>query len=125
MKLSDAQWEFLKDLACLISFIETKGYKATGGELLRTEYQQAEYVRTGKSKTNNSRHLQKLAIDLAIFDQQGNLLTDNVENKGKLRLFGDFWEAMAPNINIWGGYFPEHYGSTFIDIPHFERKPPE
>lgn len=122
MKLSDAQWEFLKDLAALICYIETKGYKATGGELQRTEAQQAIYLREGKSKTKNSRHLQKLAIDLNIFDPQGNLITGD---KDKMRMFGDFWEMLAPNENIWGGYFPEHYGSTFVDTPHFERKPPQ
>jgi hypothetical protein len=122
MTLSDAQWEFLKDLAHLVHFIESKGCKATGGELERTEYQQKEHVRTGRSKTMNSRHRQKLAIDLNIFDPQGNLIT---EDKDKMRMFGDFWESLAPNINIWGGYFPEHYKTKFIDTPHFERKPPQ
>ena len=64
MNLSDEQWEFLKDVGKLINFIESQGDKATGGELLRTSEQQDIYMKTGKTKTLNSNHLKKLAIDL-------------------------------------------------------------
>lgn len=118
--LKDAQWEFLRDVATLIHYIESKGWSATGGELLRTPEQQQIYFKSGRSKTMNSRHLVKLAIDLAIFDPQGNWIQD----QKRLAPFGDFWEGLHPD-NIWGGFFPHHYpGSTFVDIPHFERKPP-
>ncbi len=115
MTLREAQWEFLKDLKMLLNFIEMKGYSATGGELQRTLEQQQMYVNMGRSKTLNSRHIQKLAIDLAIFDQQGNWLQD----KNRLQMFGDYWESLNDE-NSWGGNW-----KTFLDTPHFERKPPQ
>ncbi len=120
MKLSDHQWEFLQDLAKLITFIESKGWKATGGELYRTPEQQEIYVKTGRSKTYNSYHLKRLAIDLnffkPIYDENGKLikyqLTWDYED---IKPFGEYWESLNP-LNRWGGNF-----KTFKDIPHFER----
>ena len=114
MKLKDAQWKFLKDFGDLIAFIEHKGFSATGGELLRTIEQQRIYVNTGASKTMNSRHIQKLAIDLAIFSPEGVWLQD----KKGLQMFGDYWEGLD-KANSWGGNW-----KSFLDTPHFERKPP-
>lgn len=118
--LKSAQWEFLKDITKLILFIESKGYSATGGEYLRTPEQEAIYQKQGLSHTNHSRHLVKLAFDISIFDPNNNWLQD----KHSLQFIGDYWESLDSS-NIWGGNFPSHYpGSTFIDCPHFERKPP-
>lgn len=113
MTLKDAQWAFLRNVGDLLAYIEHRGYSATGGELQRTIEQQRIYVNTGKSKTLNSRHIQKLAIDLAIFSPDGRWLQD----KKSLQMFGDYWERLDPE-NEWGGNW------KFFDAPHFERKPP-
>ncbi len=47
----------------------------TGGELARTPEQQAIYVKTGRSKTLNSIHLKRCAIDLNFF-KDGKIIWD-------------------------------------------------
>ena len=110
MKMSDKQWEFLKDISLLISYADRIGIKLTGGELYRTKYQQKQYIKQGKSKTMNSKHLSRLAIDFNFFID-GELTYD----KEKIQILGDFWESLR-NENKWGGNF-----KTFTDTPHFQR----
>jgi hypothetical protein len=38
MKLSDHQFEFLKDVASLILFADRRGYKVTGGKCVILKY---------------------------------------------------------------------------------------
>ena len=35
MSLSEKQWSFLKDVAKMIQWADSQGYKLTGGELMR------------------------------------------------------------------------------------------
>lgn len=109
-KLLTEQWEFLKDVAVLISHIESLGFTASGGELQRTQFQQDEYYRQGKTKTHNSQHLKKLAIDLHIF-RDGKL----VEDVEKLKEIGNFWRMLSGQ-NEAGMFW------KFKDVPHFERR---
>lgn len=75
MKLSDKQWEFLKDVCLLIQFAERKGWKLTGGELWR------------------------MAIDFNLFiDGKFKQLTEDH------RELGEFWESIRPE-NRWGGHW--------------------
>lgn len=111
-KLVDEQAKFLLDMCRLIWEATERGFKVTGGELYRTAEQQAIYLKTGKSKTSNSRHLSRLAIDLNFF--KNDVL---VSDKKTLQEIGDFWESMNPQ-NKWGGNY-----KSFLDIPHFERLP--
>jgi peptidoglycan L-alanyl-D-glutamate endopeptidase CwlK len=110
VSLVKEQAEFLLDLCRLISYATECGWQVTGGELWRTPEQQAEYVRTGRSKTLKSNHLRRLAIDLNFF-KDGKLIYD----KDQLRLFGQFWEMLDAR-NRWGGNF-----KSLVDVPHFER----
>ena len=112
-KLVDAQWAFLLDVAALIGFIESEGDMASGGELQRTTYQQQEYVRTGRSKTMNSLHLNKLAVDLAIFHDDVWL-----QDVDSLKKYGAFWQGLHPD-NEWGGFW-----HSIVDTPHFQRRLP-
>jgi len=111
-KLVEAQWAFLLDVASLIQFIESEGDMASGGELLRTTYQQIEYIRTGRSKTMNSLHLNKLAIDLAIFHDG-----EWIQDVPGLQKYGAFWQGLHPD-NEWGGFW------VWKDTPHFQRRLP-
>lgn len=115
MGLVASQWAFLLDVRSLIDFIEAKGWSASGGELQRTLYQQQEYLRTGRSKTLNSLHIHKLALDLALFDPTGRW----VQDPARLREFGVFWEDLNPVENEWGGFW------DFVDVAHFQRRLPE
>ncbi len=107
---------FLADVCRLIDFIRnSKNFCAvTGGELYRTEEQQKIYVIEGKSKTMNSMHMKRLAIDLNIFEMVGTEIKP-VYDKAKLQYIGDYWESLNPK-NKWGGNF-----KSFLDVPHFQR----
>jgi peptidoglycan L-alanyl-D-glutamate endopeptidase CwlK len=110
MTLSEEQAAFLLDACKLIQYATQFGWRVTGGELARTPEQQKIYYDTGKSKTMQSNHLRRLAIDL-------NFLKDGqpVYDKAALQPIGDYWEGLN-NQNRWGGNFV-----SFTDTPHFER----
>ena len=109
MRLGEKQEIFMSSLAKLIVFAESKGFRCRGRELERTMEQQEKYLRSGKSKTMNSNHLNSCAIDM-YFSKDGKL----VENKKDLQEIGDYWESLHER-NRWGGNF-----KSFVDCPHFE-----
>ena len=114
----DEQNLFLADIAKLIVKAQEMGFTITAGEMWRTPEQQAVYVKTGKSKTMNSRHLDRLAFDLNFF-KDGKL----AGTKAALQELGDWWESLGPK-NRWGGSWRgliDSGKSTFVDVPHFER----
>jgi len=109
-KLSDRQWEFLKNVAKLIILAEKLEVKLTGGELYRTEYQQKKYVQDNLSETMLSKHLDRLAIDF-------NFFIDGEIQWGfhpKIQELGNYWENLNPK-NEWGGNW-----KNFKDYPHFQ-----
>jgi hypothetical protein len=109
MTLSDHQWAFLQDVAKLITFCAGNGIKLTGGELWRTHEQQLIYVKAGMSKTMDSKHLKRLAIDLNLFIN-GELRHD----KEAFKVPAEYWASLSPE-NV-SGYF---WG---WDFNHFERR---
>ena len=104
------QAAFLLDLGKLVEYATAQGFVVTGGELYRTPEQQQIYVKTGRSRTMNSLHLQRRAVDL-------NFFKDNklVYDKAVLAPLGLFWESLHP-LNSWGGN-----GVKLVDVPHFSR----
>jgi len=110
MSLSQSQAAFLLDACKLIEYANAAGWTVTGGELFRTAEQQEIYFKAGKSKTMNSNHLRRLAIDLN-FLKNGQPVWD----KAALQDVGKFWESLHPK-NRWGGNF-----KSLTDVPHFER----
>lgn len=115
MSLVRQQNIFLMQVAELIRKAAELGFVVSGGELYRTADQQAIHLKAGRSKTLNSQHLKRLAIDLNFFlpAPDGALtLTYDVE---ALRPLGDYWESLDP-ANRWGGKW------NFKDTPHFERQ---
>jgi len=111
MSLVAEQAAFLRDVRKLLTKAEELGFVVTGGELYRTPEQQEIYVKTGRSKTMNSIHLKRCAIDLNFF--KGNKLT---YDKTLIKPLGDYWESLDPK-NRWGGNW-----TRFVDVPHFERR---
>jgi hypothetical protein len=91
MSLSTEQAAFLLDMCKLIQYATDQGFVVTGGELARTPEQQAIYFKTGRSKTMNSIHLKRCAIDLNFF-KDGKIIWD----KGILAPLGAYWETLHP-----------------------------
>jgi hypothetical protein len=114
MSIVSEQAVFLNEVCKLIDFIHSENIIVTGGELYRTKEQQDIYIKSGRSKTNNSMHMKRLAIDLNFFK-----IVDGVpvliNEKSMLQSIGDFWESLDSK-NRWGGNF-----NGFEDCPHFER----
>jgi hypothetical protein len=126
MTLREKQSIFAKNVAKLILHAYEKGYEITLGEAQRTNEQQLLYyfgftlvaedgtikLRRYKkrSKTLNSRHLLRLAIDLYLF-KNGKFLKD----KESYKFLADYWKSLHPD-NVagydWGW-----------DANHFEMKP--
>lgn len=123
MKLSEKQIIFSKMVGELLLWIYRQtGYGISLGEVLRTPEQQKLYLEQGKSKTANSMHLYKLAIDLNLFINGVYVLDEN-----KYRKLGEYWEQLGKANNItarWGGRFgvnPADYHKTLgWDPGHFE-----
>ena len=104
------QAAFLLDMCKLIQKATEMGFVVTGGELYRTPEQQQIHVKAGRSKTMNSLHLSRRAVDLNFF-KDGKLTYD----KATLAPLGAYWESLHP-LNSWGGN-----GIKLVDAPHFSR----
>jgi len=110
-------------------------------EGLRTLEQQEEYVRTGKSQTMNSKHLDGNAVDvvayigsnisweLNLYDNIADAFVQAGKELGVSMRWGAAWNI--PDITKWNGNMEDammHYVDTrrsqgrrpFIDGPHFE-----
>lgn len=119
MGIVRTQAEFLLDVCKLVARATELGFVVTIGEGYRTVEQQAIYVKTGRSKTMDSQHMKRLAIDLNFF-RDGVL----VQTRDQLKPLGDWWEALNPK-NRWGGNWRglvDQGKSHFVDCPHFERQ---
>lgn len=118
MSLGMQQEIFAAQVALLIQKAAALGFGVRLGEVQRPAEMQKLYVSTGRSKTMDSQHLKKLAIDLNLI-KEGRLAT-----REEIRELGDWWEALDP-ANRWGGNWRglvDSGKSRFIDAPHFERK---
>ena len=110
MSLVAEQWAFLQDVCKLIEKAKELGFVVTGGELYRTVEQQQIHFKAGRSKTMNSVHMKRCAIDFNFF-KDGKLVWD----KATIEPLGVYWESLNPK-NRWGGHF-----RSLVDVPHFER----
>lgn len=104
------QAAFLLDVCKLIQKATEMGFVVTAGELYRSPEQQEIYVKTGRSRTMNSLHLQRRAVDLNFF-KDGKLCYD----KAVLAPLGVYWESLHA-LNSWGGN-----GVKLHDTPHWSR----
>lgn len=124
MKVSEKQIIFTLNISYLIAYANSIGIGLTFGEAYRTKNQQKLYYygltiddnndikkTSRKSKTMNSNHLRRLAVDFNFFID-GKLIYD----KEKLQCLGDYWEELDKN-NKWGGNY-----KSFTDTPHFEMR---
>jgi hypothetical protein len=112
--LLKAQQEFALDVARLIQRIYDEGFACTYGEALRPAELQELWVAQGRSWTKNSRHLERRAIDLNLFDGP-----DYIQESEPYAQFGRYWESLRPGKNVHGagGTWPNRRDSN-----HFERR---
>lgn len=113
--LTEQQCDFTFALSRLIDWVVVfTPYMVKIQELNRTIEQQREYVRTGKSKTMKSKHLDKLAVDLVLF-KDGKVITEGEP----FRVIGRYWEKLGTN-HVWGGSWGETTKKVGWDSGHFQ-----
>lgn len=107
----DERLEIARKIALLILFAvdyaNRKGYSVVLGELKRTREQQEIYLRQGKTKTMNSKHLKSRAIDIYLIDANNNVINDCEE----YREIAEYCKSLGGNA----GYFWK-----MKDCVHFE-----
>ena len=100
----------------LIAWAYAHGYGLTFGYTFRDEETQRRMVLMGLSKTMNSKHCERLAVDFNLFIG-GQFST----NKEDYRPLGEYWESLGGR---WGGRFgvdPKDYTTKIgWDSNHFE-----
>ena len=106
MNLGQHQEIFSMHVLLLLNKAFDLRYNVRIGECQRPIEMQQIYVKSGRSKTMDSEHLNKCAIDLH-FTKNGVLCYP--------KELGDFWESLDP-LNQWGGNW-----KSFKDCPHFQR----
>ena len=90
-------------------------YPFNVSEGLRTEEQQREYVRLGKSRTMKSKHLTGKAVDLYPLS-----MDRKVVDWSRFEELADLMFQVASDQGVeivWGGHW-----KTFVDKCHFELK---
>jgi len=107
--LQQKQETFAYNTALLILTIFQSGYKCTLGEAFRTHEQALVYSKTGVGIVN-SKHCERLAIDLNLFDKNGKYV---FEDCNEYEILGAYWMSLNPH-NVWGGHWihrsdPNHF----------------
>lgn len=118
--LSQRQAEFTHAFSRLVLKAESLGLKVKVQEWNRDVDTQKRYIADGKSKTMDSRHLDRLAVDLALILPGGRVIAAGEE----FRPLGEYWETLGGR---WGGRFglenlpkAEQDRKLGWDSPHFE-----
>ena len=116
MSLVEEQDIFLQHVSQLINKANELGLVISAGELFRSPEQQQIHIDNGRSKTMNSQHLKRLAIDLNFFIRNASDKLKLTYDHESIRQLGAFWESLD-QANRWGGNW-----NSFKDTPHFERQ---
>lgn len=129
--MREKQSLFVKNIFRFIQFAYGSGFELTFGEAWRSTDTQKIYVATGRSKTMNSRHIDRLAVDFNIF-KDGRMLfppgqtnEDYIADLNVAKSLGEFWMTLN-TANVWGGDWNRNHDvldETFRDPYHFEMKP--
>jgi hypothetical protein len=107
LTILQAQQLFANKVARLLNYAINNNIDIVIGEVARTIEQQKINVKNGVSKTLDSYHLKKCAIDILIF--KNNIYSQNSDDYKPLAIF---WESLHENNRA--GYF---WG---WDLGHFE-----
>lgn len=116
MSLGQKQEQFAHDVVLLLTKAWELGFAVRLGEVLRPIEMQQIYVKSGRSKTMDSQHIKKCAIDLVLL-RDGQVCT-----REQIKPLGDYWESLS-SFHRWGGNWRglvDSGKSSFVDAPHFE-----
>jgi len=118
-KLSRASYEKLAGVNPLLvrvveRAIQTTPFDFKVTEGLRSATRQVQLVRQGKSRTFNSKHLHGDAVDIAVFDERGELTWKFDYYASVAVVFKRAAEEMLIPL-VWGGDW-----EGFRDGPHFQ-----
>ena len=108
MTLSEKQRKFTAMIGILIRWASDRQYGLTFGHAWRDTETQRRLVEQKLSKTMQSKHCDRLAIDFNLFIG-GNYVTKTEDYKP----LGEYWKSLDPQ-NRWGGDW------SFGDGNHFE-----
>ena len=111
LALGKAQELFVGLSIALIEFTLDQGYQLRYGETYRPQEMQDLYFARGSTKTKNSQHTKKLAIDLLLF-KDGVYLKDAYD----YAFMGEYWETLSAYCH-WGGRI-----KLLLDANHFELR---
>ena len=118
MKLSEQQQIFTLNIGKLIKYAHLMGFGLTFGHAWRSIEEQERLFNAGLSKTLDSQHQKRLAVDFNVF--LGGRLCLDWET---IKILGDYWESLHPN-NRWGGdWNGNDRRDGYLDTAHFEMLP--
>lgn len=123
--LRATQGRFALDISRFIKFAFDNDFILTFGEAYRTKEQQEIHFKAGRSKTMNSKHMDRLAVDFNIFKGGRMLFGDKQKMKEDLEAakpLGFYWMELSPN-NTWGADFNKNFDvldESFSDPYHFQ-----
>ncbi len=142
--LREKQSKFVYNISLLIQFAFKNGFELTFGEVTRpieqvwlnfygykivnTNGVLSLVKRAPTSKTLNSRHVERLAVDFNIFKDGKMLFQDAATQQKEIQdclVLGDYWISLNTD-NVWGGDWDRDHNTideTFKDPYHFEMKP--
>lgn len=115
------QNRFATHVSWLISFLQSNesGLTISLGEVERTKMQQEVYVMENLSKTMDSMHLKRLAIDINFFKDDYRLFSDKNrkdEDFEMIKLAGEYWQDLHPDNRagmFWQFFDPSHFEHRF------------
>lgn len=115
--LQPRQAIFTKNIGKLIDHIFSIGMTCTFGDAYRSQEQADANSKAGIGIAH-SLHCIRLAVDLNLFDSNGNYLANCTPQYTEI---GQYWESLHAD-NRWGGFFNSKYHGKIADLNHYEMK---
>lgn len=111
MKLSEKQMYFGNMFVAFLVWAKMKGYEFTIAEVFRPPETQKIYLEKGVTTVEYSKHQDKLAFDIILYQNGSPLLAKT--HVASYKYLGQFWKGLDAR-NRWGGDW------SFCDPFHFE-----
>ncbi len=105
MTMNERQWIFTRDIAFLIEYAFRMGYRVRIAWAYRPRWA-AKFLANMGLGIVDSKHTQYLAVDLDLFDKDGNYLSLTDDHL----FLGEQWEKMG---HTWGGRFSRPDGNHY------------
>jgi hypothetical protein len=112
MRLLEKQQQFARCVALLIIRANELGYSVTLGDAYRDQRVHGDWGEKQGYGHPKSVHKLRLAVDLNLFDHDGNYVADTLGHEP----LGTFWEALGGRHGLdlrWGGRFRKPDGNHY------------